>query len=238
MIADVLLDSLLQKQLADTIPEHTEDCLQRFTKDLRQEVSGILALQIAAIEQNRFFDELALAVTSVLPVETFDCRFGVRHEPEREFDFLVCHANFPPILCATPLFSLKQRDYLRFRPQQGCFCPLNIPCPKVPNCPHCGQMCLPRCAHDTLAFSCFAACGSFLRRKPPAGCLLPRLPFPQRSRTEAQRPVFRLPVGTLGWAVKAAQTADTGATVWDGLPVTAASPASAPIPTFSAANRW
>ena len=35
MIADVLLDSLLQKQLADTIPEHTEDCLQRFTEDFR-----------------------------------------------------------------------------------------------------------------------------------------------------------------------------------------------------------
>ena len=27
----------------------------------------------------------------------------------------------------------------------------------VQNCPHCGQMCLPRCAHDTLAFSCFFA---------------------------------------------------------------------------------
>ena len=65
MIADVLLDSLLQKQLADTIPEHTEDCLQRFTKDLRQEVSGILALQIAAVELNCFFDELALAAAAV-----------------------------------------------------------------------------------------------------------------------------------------------------------------------------
>ena len=96
-------------------------------------------------------------VSFIYSIETFDRRFGVRHEPEREFDFLVCHANFPPILCATPLFSLKQRDYLRFRPQQGCFCPLNNPCPKVPNCPHCGQMCLPRCAHDTLAFSCFFA---------------------------------------------------------------------------------
>ena len=155
MIADVLLDSLLQKQLADTIPEHTEDCLQRFTKDLRQEVSGILALQIAAVELNCLFHKLALAAASILSIETFDRRFGFRHEPEREFDFLVCHANFPPILCATPLFSLKQRDYLRFRPQQGCFCPLNNPCPKAPNCPHCGQMCLPRCAHDTLAFSCY-----------------------------------------------------------------------------------
>ena len=56
---------------------------------------------------------------------------------------------------ATPLFSLKQRDYLRFRPQWGHFCTLNNPYPKVPTCPHCGQMCLPRCAHDTLAFSCY-----------------------------------------------------------------------------------
>ena len=55
----------------------------------------------------------------------------------------------------TPLFSLKQRDYLRFRPQWGYFCLLNNPCVKAPNCPHCGQMCSPRCAHDTLAFSCY-----------------------------------------------------------------------------------
>ena len=178
VIADVLLNSLLQKQLADAISEHTENGFKRFAEDLRQEISSIFTLQIAAVEQDRPFNELALAVTSVLPVETFDRRFGVRHEPEREFDFLVCHANFPPILCATPLFYLKQRDYLRFRPQQGCFCPLNNPCPKVPNCPHCGQMCLPRCAHDTLAFSCLADCGFSLRRKPPAGDFLLCLPFP------------------------------------------------------------
>ena len=42
----------------------------------------------------------------------------------------------------------------------------------------------------------------------------------------------------LGWAAKAAQTADTGATARNALPVTAASPASAPIPTFSAADLW
>ena len=145
-------------------------CLYQLRKILpTKNRSSILALQIATVEQNRFFDELALAVTSVLPVETFDRRFGVRHEPEREFDFLVCHANFPPILCATPLFFLKRRDYLRFRPQWGCFCPLNNPCTKAPNCPHCGQMCLPRCAHDTLAFSCLAACGSALCRRLPGG---------------------------------------------------------------------
>ena len=37
MVADVLLDRLLEQQLADAVPEHTEDCLQRFTEDLRQE---------------------------------------------------------------------------------------------------------------------------------------------------------------------------------------------------------
>ena len=42
----------------------------------------------------------------------------------------------------------------------------------------------------------------------------------------------------LGCAAKAAQTADTGATAWGRLAVTSASPASAPIPTFSAADRW
>ena len=42
----------------------------------------------------------------------------------------------------------------------------------------------------------------------------------------------------LGCAAKAAQTADTGATAWNTLPVTAASPASAPLPTFSAADLW
>ena len=50
MITDVLLNSLLQKQLADAIPEHTEDGFERFSEDLRQEVSGIFALQIAAVK--------------------------------------------------------------------------------------------------------------------------------------------------------------------------------------------
>ena len=49
-----------------------------------------------------------------------------------------------------------------------------------------------------------------------------------------------VPLGgyALGWVVKAAQTADTGATARNALPVTAASPASAPIPPFLAADQW
>ena len=50
MIANILLNSLLQKQFADSISEHTEDGFERFSEDLRQKVSGIFALQIAAVK--------------------------------------------------------------------------------------------------------------------------------------------------------------------------------------------
>ena len=56
---------------------------------------------------------------------------------------------------ATPLFSLKRLAFFKLRPHKCYFCPLNNPCVKAPNCPHCWQMCSPRCAHDTLAFSCY-----------------------------------------------------------------------------------
>ena len=65
MIADVLLDSLLEKQLADAVSEHTEDGFERFTKDLWQKVSGILALQIAAVKENGFINEVILRRTAV-----------------------------------------------------------------------------------------------------------------------------------------------------------------------------
>ena len=42
----------------------------------------------------------------------------------------------------------------------------------------------------------------------------------------------------LGCAVKAAQTADTGATAREGLAVTGASPVPAPILPFPAADQW
>ena len=125
VVHHIVLHGLLEQQPPDAITEHTEDSFQRFAEDLRQEVSGVFALQITAVELNRLFHELALATASILPVEAFDRRLGFRHKPERKLDFPICHANFPPILCVTPLFSLKQRDYLRFRPQWGCFCPLN-----------------------------------------------------------------------------------------------------------------
>ena len=65
MIADVLLDRLFQKQLANAVTEHTKDRFERFSEDLRQEVSGIFALQIAAVKQNRFCNEFVLRAASV-----------------------------------------------------------------------------------------------------------------------------------------------------------------------------
>ena len=103
---------------------------------------------------------------------------------------------------ATPLFSLKRLAFFKSRPQECYFCPLNNPLVKLQNCPHCGQMCSPRCAHDTLAFSCFAACGFALCPKLPADVLLLCLAFPQRSRTAVQRPVFGLPAGTRSAALR------------------------------------
>ena len=66
VIADVLLDRLFQKQLADAVTEHAEDGFERFAEDFWQEVSGIFALQIAAVEQNRFSNEFILCAASVL----------------------------------------------------------------------------------------------------------------------------------------------------------------------------
>ena len=65
MIADVLLDCLLEKQLADAVPEHTEDGFERFSKDLRQEVSGVFTLQIATVELNCFVNEVILRRAAV-----------------------------------------------------------------------------------------------------------------------------------------------------------------------------
>ena len=65
MIANILLDRLLEQQLADAIPEHTEDGFERFSKDFRQEVACIFTLQIAAIELNCFVNEVILRCAAV-----------------------------------------------------------------------------------------------------------------------------------------------------------------------------
>ena len=54
-----------EQQLADAVTKHTEDSFQRFSEDFRQEVSGIFALQIAAVKQNCFCNEFVLRAASV-----------------------------------------------------------------------------------------------------------------------------------------------------------------------------
>ena len=97
MSSDVLLNSLLQKQLADTIPEHTEDCLQRFTKDFRQEVSGVLALQIAAVELNCFVNEVILRRAAIQLVVILDLAPRRVIQPDGMTAFFLCFYGVHPL---------------------------------------------------------------------------------------------------------------------------------------------
>ena len=65
MIADVLLDRLFQKQLANAVTEHTKDRFKRLAEDLRQKITCVFALQIAAVEQNCLFNELVLRAAPI-----------------------------------------------------------------------------------------------------------------------------------------------------------------------------
>ena len=72
------------------------------------------------------------------------------------------------------------------------------------------------------------------RRRFPSALAVPATP-PHVGATSD----FPAPCGyALGCARKVARTADTGATVREGLAVTAASPVSAPFPPFPAADLW
>ena len=97
MIADVLLDSLLQKQLADTIPEHTEDCLQRFTKDLRQEVSSVFTLQIAAVKENGFVNEVILRRAAIQLVVVLHLAPRRVIQPDGMTAFFLCFYGVHPL---------------------------------------------------------------------------------------------------------------------------------------------
>ena len=97
MVADVLLDGLLQKQLANAIPKHTEDGFERFSKDFRQKVSGILTLQIAAIELNCFVNEVILrraAVQLVVVLHLAPCRVI---QPNGMAAFFLCFYGVHPL---------------------------------------------------------------------------------------------------------------------------------------------
>ena len=82
----------------------------------------------------------------------------LRCDPEREFCF------YPVFFVGTPPFSLKRRAFFVLQRLGADFrCFWNV-LTNPRNCPHCGQLCLPRGAHDTLAFSCFLAAASKISR--------------------------------------------------------------------------
>ena len=97
MIANILLDRLLEQQLADAIPEHTEDGFQRFTKDLGQEVSGVLALQIAAIELNCFVNEVILRRAAVQLVVVLHLAPRRVIQPDGMTAFFLCFYGVHPL---------------------------------------------------------------------------------------------------------------------------------------------
>ena len=97
MIADILLDGLLQKQLANAVPEHTEDGFERFSKDLRQEVSGILALQIAAVKENGFVNEVILRRAAIQLVVVLHLAPRRVIQPDGMTAFFLCFYGVHPL---------------------------------------------------------------------------------------------------------------------------------------------
>ena len=97
MIADVLLDGLLEKQLADAVPEHTEDCLQRFTEDLRQEISGIFTLQITTVKENGFVNEVILRRAAVQLVVVLHLAPRRVVQPNGMTAFFLCFYGVHPL---------------------------------------------------------------------------------------------------------------------------------------------
>lgn len=97
MIADILLDGLLEKELANAIPEHTEDRFKRFAEYLRQEVSGILALQIAAVKENGFVNEVILRRAAVQLVVVLHLAPRRVIQPDGMTAFFLCFYGVHPL---------------------------------------------------------------------------------------------------------------------------------------------
>ena len=97
VIADVLLNRLLEKQFTDTIPEHTEDGFERFSKDFRQEVACIFTLQIAAIELNCFVNEVILRRAAVQLVVVLHLAPRRVIQPNGMAAFFLCFYGVHPL---------------------------------------------------------------------------------------------------------------------------------------------
>ena len=97
MITDILLNSLLEKQFADAVTEHTEDGFERFTEDLRQEVSGVFALQIATVKENGFVNEVILRRTAVQLVVVLHLAPRRVIQPNGMTAFFLCFYGVHPL---------------------------------------------------------------------------------------------------------------------------------------------
>ena len=242
MIAYILLDGLLQKQLANAVTEHTENGFERFSKDFRQKVSGIFALQIAAIELNCFVNEVILRRAAVQLVVVLHLAPRRVIQPNGMAAFFLCFYGVHPLrnekrqksACSIGTFlafSENQRQST-FRSRR-----------KAPFLP-------PKTARTA------GRSGRSGAEKRQA-FLLPRrlrlLPPPKTARRRfssvlAAFATFLHGGATSGFLVlggyalgcvrKAAQIADTGATARKVRSVTAVSPAFAPMPPILAADQW
>ena len=82
---------------ADTIPEHTEDGLQRFAKDFRQKVSGVLTLQIAAVKENGFVNKIVLRRAAVQLVVVLHLTPRRIVQPNGMAAFFLCFYGVHPL---------------------------------------------------------------------------------------------------------------------------------------------
>ena len=83
-----------EQQLADAIPEHTEDGFERFSEDFRQEVSGVFALQIATIKHDCLCNELILCAAGVaFVVLLYPLPYGIFHPNCMTASFFCFHVQ-------------------------------------------------------------------------------------------------------------------------------------------------
>ena len=170
-------------------------------------------MQKSCIKPDRFFDEFAPALALIRTVVIFHNLLALRRQPERKFDLVACHANIPPISVRNPAVFLETAGLFVFLTPSGLFLPSQQPLRESPKLP------APRAAVTVAG-----------RARHRGFVLLRRLrllspPKTARRRSSSVLAAFvALPHGgatsgfvplggyALGWVVKAAQTADTGAT--------------------------
>ena len=240
MIIDVLLDRKLKELPSDALGKDAERSFEHLIQNAWKICSGVCRMQKACVKPDRFFDKLAPTLTLVAAIARLHDLPTFRRQPEREFVLSDYHArSITSFFVGTPLFFLETADFFHSATPSDCFSLLLERPRKSP------KLSAPRA--DVTAAGRARPRGFVLLRRlrlcflPEAACRLASSAFAVSATPPHIGAVsgFQASGGyALGCARKAVQTADTGATAWNALPVTATSPASAPIPTFSAADLW